>query len=268
MRTVLGVAVLALGAAAMSLGSWSASASAPALTPVPATFVAESTGFDCWLTGYDDPNSARYELGGADLGYSLSFEGHVWWLFGDSHASNPVVAATRWPHVQAPDNDSIAYSTPTAPGDCPVLHFVSASQPVAHAYASPSVSPDPWPTAPGVPVSLRTNETPVAAVAVNGRMYATFSTDNVKDTKWPPQVCASCDKGRSTRSVMAVFTPTATNPLSFTGLYDLSRPPKRYAAGAKFVEKATALLRRPQGPIQNRSPRRCSTTHRPTAWPS
>lgn len=246
LAALAGCVVVAAAAGHMGDARAASGAAASEVTSLPPEFVQDSTRFTCWLTGVGQETATAddYGMKGADLGYSVQFDGGLWWLFGDTHATADFPKGTttpnsgeRWPQSEASlDNDSVADSTSGPPGRCPQLRFVAqgSSDPTPGAYASPSVAPDPL--ARSAQVSLRTNETPLAAIVVKGVMYATFQTDNIDDVH-PVQGCtsASC-RGRSTRSVMAALTNPAT--LGFTGLYDLSAPAVRYGQGAKFVSNA------------------------------
>lgn len=82
------------------------------------------------------------------------------------------------------------------------------------AFTSPSVT-----TASGQPpVTLRTNEVPIAGVGVNGKMYVIFGTDNFASN---PAGGTSAPRGGPTRAVVAVLQDPAT--LRYAYLYDFSK---------------------------------------------
>jgi hypothetical protein len=210
------------------------------------TYVTGSTRKVCTLTGaptraeVDQTEPAqRFGLESADRGYSFSYQGDIWYIFGDSRPTTnfPVGsrrpnAATRYPRVPTGlDNDAIAYATPTPTGVCPTLDFVPEATPPVGAFTSPSV------TLNGQAVSLRTNETPVAGIAEGGRMYVEFATGNRCDLPSPPASLGCTGQaggyGESTESVMGVLADAST--LQFTGLYVLSSPSTPYGSDAKFV---------------------------------
>jgi Domain of unknown function (DUF4185) len=264
---VLAVLVAAAGLAACSGGSRPqpsapASTEAPSLAPsapAPATsttgprggtggftYVAESTTKVCALTGAPTPAEVnqseparRFGLESADRGYSFTFDGNVWYVFGDSRPTRffPIGslrrnAATRYPSVPTElDNDALAYAAPTPPGVCPTLNFIPQATGAVGAFTSPSVTLD------GQGVSLRTNETPVAGISEDGHMYVEFATGNRCDLPSPPASLgctgAAGGFGESTESVMGVLADQST--LRFTGLYVLSAPSTPYGNDAKFV---------------------------------
>lgn len=212
------------------------------ITPT-ATFVAGSTRQICGptgLTGHDETETASsYGLDAGDRGYSFEYDGNVWWLFGDSMPSKKAPwgaenASHRYPGTKVGpnglDNDSIAYSPLTTAETCPIaLTYETGGAPVSGAYANPEVTPDPWSGTGQMP--LQTNESPIAGITENQQMYVVFATDDPEDPSPPKH-----DFGDTTRSVMAVLFNKST--LQFTGLYDLSAPSVRDAAGAKFVHVA------------------------------
>lgn len=219
-------------------------------TPTPTTttiaYVSGSTQKVCTLTG--TPNSADLDktatatgfgLQAADRGYSFTYNGDVWYIFGDSQPTKdfPVEsttknAATRYPKdASGLDNDSMAYAAPTPPGSCPHLAFIPQTTPAVGAYTSPSL------TFSGQPVSLRTSETAVAGIEENGKMYVVFATGNSCDVAKPPDPAACGGSGNGfghpTVTIMAVLSDQRT--LRFTGLYDLSSPSTTFGDDAKFV---------------------------------
>jgi hypothetical protein len=209
-------------------------------------YVSGSTHAVCTLTG--TPNQAQadqtttaqaFGLQAADRGYSFTYNGNTWFIFGDSQPtkdfpvnSNTRNAATRYPKDNAGlDNDSMAYASPTPPGSCPHLSFIPQPTAAVGAYTSPSLMFN------GQPVSLRTNETPVAGISEGGKMYVIFATGNACDVASPPDP-VSCTGtgggfGHPTVSVMAVLSDQRT--LRFTGLYDFSTPSTTFGNDAKFV---------------------------------
>jgi hypothetical protein len=219
-------------------------------TPTPIssnfTYVAGSTKDVCTLTGGPDQALAyrtaparSFGLAGADRGYSFAYDGNVWYIFGDSRptrdfplGSTHPNAATRYPDVASLlDNDSMAYATPTPPGDCPTLEFIPQTTPPVGSFTSPSVA------LAGHQVSLRTNETPVAGIAVDGHMYVEFATGNRCDLPSPPASFGCTGSaggfGESTSSVIGVLDDEST--LRFSGLYVLAAPSTPYGGNAKFV---------------------------------
>jgi len=256
-RVTLGIVMAVLAGAAMllavvdgaSAGTDRHGARTAVVTPT-ITYVANSTQKVCQLVGQTDNETgeptpsrtaSRYGIAATDQGFSFMHDGRVWFLFGDSwptttFQSHPN-ASTRYPADPSGfDNDSIASAAPSARGSCPVLDFVSESEPVPGAYANPSLTRN------GVPVSLRINETPMAGIDVNGNVYATFTTGNPVDaglagncppgSVQPGQTCA----GHPTESVMGVLEPGGT--LQFKALYTLSAPSTPYGNGAKFVRNS------------------------------
>ncbi len=199
------------------------------------TWVPGSTHVVCSLTGHDETYTQhRFGLESADRGYSFQFGGQAWWLFGDSRPTARFHGrpnrGTRYPaDAKGLDNDSMAESALAPPSGCPRLRFIRRGD---HAYANPSVSPDPG-HGRRSQVSLRVNEAPITGLELHGRMYVAFATDNLTAAQGGSQ---SGDFGHPTRSVMARLS--SKHPLHFKGLYDLSAPAKRYAAGAKFVQVA------------------------------
>src|SRR5271155_1505676 len=195
-------------------GSAAAPPSTPVVTlsPAPAGFEADSRQVVCALTGthgaytelplrYTD---TKYGLISGDSGSSFEFEGQVWWLFGNTGATEELDgsqnASTRWPRQRGDrpaglDSDSIAAwpegtkppepvapyaSTEPSPNEqCPELEFVTENAPVAGAYANPSVSPDPMFKKPHW-LSLRMGELPEAGISEGdpAKMYVVFGTDN------------------------------------------------------------------------------------------
>lgn len=260
------VSVVALGALAVfASGGFGAGGVLPTvLGPV----VAGSTQLVCALTGHGEQATTKFGLVAGDRGYSFEYSGTVWWLFGDSSPladfgdGDNANVLDRYPGPDAiglerEDNDSMAYTAgpfpspppPAAaqpPKPCPIsLNYPSGGAPVAGAYANPSVAPDPLTALqPDSQVSLRTGESAVSGITVDGKMYVTFATDNPVDAGlpgncWPskkphkkPPKCL----GHQTRSVMAVLENPSS--LRFRSIYDLSAPHPRYSSGAKFVDTA------------------------------
>jgi hypothetical protein len=181
----------------------------------------------CQLTGDADhqfkparptvsQTATTWGLSGTDNGYSFLFGGKLWFLFGDSP---PTPTFNGQPNTQTDsprtpvDNDAIAFSAPHWTGDCPKLGFVPNSN---GAFTSPVVT-----TAAGqAPVTLRTNEVPIAGVGVNGQMYVIFGTDNPASN---PPGGTSSPNGGPMRAVVGVLQDPAS--LQFKYLYDLSKPP-------------------------------------------
>jgi Domain of unknown function (DUF4185) len=255
------------------------SRAAPSRTPaqLPTGFEQNSTQAVCALTGSHGAytelppayTTTTYGMVSGDSGSSFEYRGRVWWLFGNSGATmhppwgSPNVS-TRWPAVTTPlddpaalGSDSIATSSvsakpppPVAPYNdtemppnqhCPVLHFLTESQPVGGAFANPSVSPDPM-FAQTYAVSLRRGELPEAGISEchPARIYVVFGTDNPANCATLTGVIGPCaepasgrtattchgtQKGSRTRSVMAVYDGSAAR---FRGLYDISAPETRY----------------------------------------
>ncbi|GAC1392116.1 MAG: hypothetical protein NVSMB46_07000 [Candidatus Saccharimonadales bacterium] len=181
----------------------------------------------CQLTGETDQEfntahqtinktASRYGLEGTDNGYSFEHEGKLWFLFGDT-IPTPLFNGKANSHSDLPRqanyNDAIATSSSTSANNCIDLNFIPNTN---GAYTSPRVA-----TSPGQPpVTLRTNEVPIAGISEAGKMYVVFSTDNFASN---PVGQPSKPSGGGTRSVMAVSTQPAT--LQFKYLYDLSGEP-------------------------------------------
>ena len=233
MSLLLGFGCLALpGAGADTVASAISASSVDTVVPGSTTPV-------CAVTGHGKSN-AKVDLLAADRGYTFAYNGKTWWLFGDTM---PTATPARIKFVDGLDNDSMATSPLTKPGHCPKLTFATKDAPIAGAYANPSVIPDPWPGTPPVPqVSLKTNESAVAGLQVDGTTYVVFETDNPTQAV-PPRGsnCGTGCNGGDTRSVMAKLTNAQS--LTFQGLYDLSAPSvtDRYGNGAKFVDVAMEL---------------------------
>jgi hypothetical protein len=226
--------VAALGVLELTASDGTITPPARAALPVqePAGFEANSTQAVCALTGshgaYREglpsdqkvrrlaPRPVRtlapytesdYGLVSGDSGSSFVFDGKVWWLFGNSSATQTVGglpnASQRWPKVSnlssgpvALDSDSIATSpeqqsapAPAVPYNglrpppdqqCPVLTFLTQTSSVPSPYASPSLSPDPLFPGGGYSVSLRIGELPEAGISEGdpAKMYVVFGTDS------------------------------------------------------------------------------------------
>ena len=57
-------------------------------SPGQVTYVPSSTTFACYLIGFPESSTRDdYGVEGNGLGYSFSYEGETWWLFGDSHGT-------------------------------------------------------------------------------------------------------------------------------------------------------------------------------------
>lgn len=222
--------------------------------PAPAShisfsYVPGSTSKVCTLTGAPTPaqahqteNARRFGLLSADLGYSFSYRGNTWFIFGDSRptidfpeGSSQPNAAVRYPQLASGlDNDAVAHAEPTPPGICPALEFIPRTTPLAGAFTNPSVVLD------GQPVSLRTNESPESGIAVGDSMFVVFDTANRCDLSAPPPSlgCTGAPGGfgHPTESVIGELTDQST--LQFTGLYMLSAPSTPFGDDAKFVNVA------------------------------
>ena len=212
-------------------------------------YVPGSTSKVCTLTGAptadlarQTKNARRFGLVAADNGYSFSYRGNTWFVFGDSkpttdfpEGSGQPNAAVRYPKLASGlDNDAIAYAKPTPPGTCPALEFVPRKAPPVGAFTNPSVVLN------GQPVSLRTNEAPQSGIAVNDRMFVVFKTANRCDLPSPPPSLGCTGSpggfGHPTESVLGELADQST--LQFTGLYALSAPSTPYGDDAKFVNVA------------------------------
>ena len=271
-RVVLLAVVVALGVLELTSSDGTIISRAGAALPVqePAGFEANSTQAVCALTGShgayteglpSDHGSLRlrarrvrrlaprpvhslapytetdYGLVSADSGSSFEFGGKVWWLFGNSSATQTVGglpnSSTRWPKVSnlssgsvALDSDSIATSpvaqsapAPAVPYNglqpppdqqCPVLTFITQTNSVPSPYASPSLSPDPLFPGAGYSVSLRTGELPEAGISEGdpAKMYVVFGTDS-------PSNCATISS--STLGPCATGSTSAPGKPSPTG---------------------------------------------------
>jgi Domain of unknown function (DUF4185) len=231
MRTSIRLLVAAFAA---SLFAFVLAASGETRTPAPppnTITLAGSSHKVCQLTGDSDhqfqppqPTASQtvtdWGLTGTDNGYSFQWNGKLWFLFGDSPPTplfNGQANKQTDPPRTPTDNDSIAFTSPQWSGQCPKLSFVQDS---IGAFTNPVVM-----TAPGqAPVTLRTNEVPIAGIDVGQRMYVIFGTDNFASN--PPGQPPS-PRGGPTRSVIAVLEDAST--LQFKYLYDLS------TSNGKFV---------------------------------
>lgn len=243
---LLAVVTLSTAGVAGSLNA-EAAARAGSLAPPPITYVAGSTAKLCQLTGETDhetgrPTSSltasRYGLVAADHGYSFVYEGKLWFFFGDAVPTRTFNGhsntAIRWPYDRSSlINDAIAYATTRGADGCPVLNFVPWAPGTPG--AAPGAYADPVVTTTKGDLSLRTNESPNAGIAVGGHMYAVFATDNPTATCTP----STCSKlGAPTRSVMGELIDPTT--LTFKDLYNFSAPRTPKGNGAKFVYVAIA----------------------------
>jgi hypothetical protein len=241
----------------------------------PAGYLANSTQAVCALTGehgkiYKEKpynyTDTKYGVVAGDSGSSFVANGQVWWLFGNTDASehSPWTAAnktSRWPHVVGDTavgqgSDSIATSpaatpppAPVAPynntsvppnQECPVLTFITQTPTHPTAYINPSVYPDPLFNSPHY-LSLRRGELPEAGIDVGGNIYVVFGTDNpanceaVASTIVGP--CTSPTDGTFSTSCHGAQKGSRTRSVvalsegngQFKGLYDLSAPTSRYA---------------------------------------
>jgi hypothetical protein len=190
----------------------------------------------CQLTGNVDhqlgkplatPTGKDFGLLGTDNGYSFDFDGKLWFLFGDSTPTPEFKGSPDGqsdPPRTTDDNDSMASAAETpADGTCPTLSFVPDS---IGAYTNPVVDT----TASQKPVTLRTNEVPLAGIAEDGHMYVLFGTDNTASN---PSGGPGAPDGGPTRSVMGELEDAST--LHFSDLYDFSS-----GSDAKFISAAIA----------------------------
>ncbi|HTX00473.1 MAG TPA: hypothetical protein VMD59_16965, partial [Acidimicrobiales bacterium] len=87
-----------------------------AAEPGQVTYVPGSTSFACYLVGFPQSSTRDdYGVEGNGLGYSFTFDGKTWWLFGDTHGTATFDGypnkLPRYPKNKALyDNDSIATS--------------------------------------------------------------------------------------------------------------------------------------------------------------
>jgi len=184
----------------------------------------------CQLTGEIDRQfhkptvnrtASRFGMVGADLGYSFEHHGKLFFIFGDAQPTPTFHGKPNGP-ADPPrmrdDNDAIAFTTDTVPGECPRLEFIRNS---IGAYKNPVVL-----NAQGQPaITLATNETPLSGISENVKMYVIFMTDNPIHFPKPPEPL-----GYSTRSVVGVSEDDGN---TWHYLYDFSKGP-----GAKFVNVA------------------------------
>ncbi len=192
-------------------------------------YVQGSTQKVCQLTGEKDKEfntptasqtESRFGLIGTDRGYSFEHNGKLFFLFGDTP---PTATFNGRPNSQtdAPrdtnDNDAIAFMDDSSSQPIVKLDFVTDS---IGAFKNPVVL-----NALGQPaITLRTNETPIAGISDNGRMFVLFGTDNFLSN---PPGGTSSPNGGATRTVAAV---SDDNGVTFHFLYNFSKGP-----GAKFV---------------------------------
>jgi hypothetical protein len=210
------LAVLALSLSAFGAASTTTNKASHALSPKsPAGYVLYSTQAVCALTGnhgayVEQPTNytqKQFGMSAGDSGSSFEYDGQVWWLFGNSDASqNGSFGSnnvnTRWPKdLKAPLNsavglgsDAMAYSSESAPApvratpysnsqvppdqQCPRLHFVTEDSTLTGPYVNPSVYPDPMFPGADDYVSLRRGELPESGIAEDNSMYVVFGTDN------------------------------------------------------------------------------------------
>ena len=208
----------ALGLTSIGHASNQSDVKAHAITTIAAaSYLPDSTQAVCALTGehgrYKEMpfnyTVSKYGMISGDSGSSFEYEGKVWWLFGNTGASQHAPwekanQTSRWPLFTGTFNsaadqgsDSIAtssfnsrppapvlpYNNTTMPPDqrCPTLTFVTQTSPQAPAFVNPSVFPDPDPSFTGSTkyfVSLRRGELPETGVGVGQNMYVVFGTDN------------------------------------------------------------------------------------------
>ena len=170
--------------------------------------------------------AANWGLSGTDNGYSFLWNGKLWFLFGDSPPT-PLFHGQPNGQTDPPrtplDNDAIASASPQWSGGCPTLSFAPNS---IGAFTSPVVTT----TSGQAPVTLRTNEVPIAGVGVGSQMYVIFGTDNPASN---PPGGPSSPNGGPTRAVVAVLQDVGTQ--QYTYLYDFSKGPS-----AKFIFDAIA----------------------------
>jgi hypothetical protein len=182
----------------------------------------------CQLTGDQDrelgqgtvnQTDARYGLYGTDEGSSFSYNGNIYFYFGDtvgtqaaeSYIPNP--ASSAHPPAAVYD-DSTAYTSDTTPEACLHLQFVTGSD--GH-YCSPHV--------PGI--TLGSFETPFGGFSANGKMYVFFGTDGPPAHAYASRsvLASSSDGGKhfanvhtiSSNKFVSVF-PTVVNNGDFPGL--------------------------------------------------
>jgi hypothetical protein len=262
-RVVLAAVVVALGVYALTASDGAiaprAAAALPSITQAPAGFEANSTQAVCALTGSHgaygeglpggsgsssfphgfDYTDTDYGVVAGDSGSSFVYDGEVWWLFGNTSATQTVGglpnASKRWPKVRnlargsvALDSDSIATSplaqsapAPGAPYDglkpppdqlCPVLSFLTQTSSVPSPYTSPSLSPDPLFPGAGYSVSLRTGELPEAGISEGNpaQMYVVFGTDS-------PSNCATISADTQGPCAEPTWSTSTTGATSVTG---------------------------------------------------
>jgi hypothetical protein len=187
-----------------------------------ATYVPGSTQKICQVTGETDQEfgtftvsrtATRYGMAGADLGYSFEHNGMLFFLFGDAA---PTKTFNGYPNGRSDPprdpnyDDAIGFTSLTHLTTCPKLDFIPDS---IGAYQSPVLAP----------VTLRTNEMPIAGISEGGRMYVIFGTDNPYANppySSPPPLngIQNLDAG-PTRTVVGV---SDDNAHTFRYLYDFS----------------------------------------------
>jgi hypothetical protein len=187
-----------------------------------------STARVCQLTGEQDravqppqptlnQTATRWGLQGTDDGFSFTYHGQTWFLFGDSVPTPTFRRSDNRANVPLRgigDNDSIATSQAPAGTDCPVLQFIPN---LIGAFTRPTVVTQPRDR----PVTLRTNETPQAGISDGDQMYVIFGTDNFASN---PAGQPAHPNGGPTRTVMTSAIDDAQT-LQFRYLYDLSSGP-------------------------------------------
>jgi hypothetical protein len=210
------IAGLLAVAAGPGLSAGSTALARSSLAPAPAGYEANSTQAVCALTGehgayVERPanyTQTRFGVNSGDSGSSFVVGDRVWWLFGNSGATEhppwtAVNATSRWPTVTGPLSDPVALGSdsiatspiatrpprPAVPYDgrqpppdqrCPRLSFVRQTGAPDLAYANPSVSDDPLFPGQGQLLSLRAGELPEAGISEGNpaRQYVVFGTDN------------------------------------------------------------------------------------------
>jgi hypothetical protein len=208
-------------------------------------YVEGSTQKICQVAGETDrqfqrptpsQTASRFGLVGADHGYSFEHHGKLFFLFGDAEPTRKFRGKPNErsdPPRNEDDNDAIGF-IPITP-DMNIeqglrLEFISDA---IGAYKSPVVLNDRGQPA----ITLRTNESPISGIDVDGRIYVIFGTDNPYSNP-PPGRPKNIDSG-PLRTVMAESDDDAA---TFHYLYDFSKGPD-----ARFI--FTAIAPGPDGYI-------------------
>jgi hypothetical protein len=188
---------------------------------------------------------SRFRLKGTDLGPVVEHNGRIYFLFGDTHSTEPFMCRIYNPNEPRPFNgDSIAWIPFGADPEQPLrLNFISKEG----GYISPKVKmPD------GRFISLGELEVPTGGFSVNGKMYVFFTTNAWREGH---QLCEAGGAPKMGRSILARLDNEVEN--LFTYLYDVSCLPGiscSQSAIGKFINIAPVVVNSndfPDLPVRN-----------------